>query len=634
MDSLTLHYPATPVAMPERAPLRMPEQNLSVLPALRDADVVGQGPDRRAWILRAAVLAPTTVLTAIFVIAQANGLARGGFSWVEKLHLWLAGFAFFFIAFSLAGAALGLFSHLRGKLLRREVLATIPTDMNVALLIPIHNEDSADVFGNAAALLEDLSSRDEARHFSLFILSDTRSDGIAAEEWRAFQTLRMEQGHRFAIHYRRRDKNTDRKTGNIADWVTGWGAAYEAMLVLDADSLMSADAVITLRRELAANPGTGLVQTWPRLIRSDVLFARVQQFATAAHGRLMALGLATWARGEANYWGHNAIIRTRAFAAAAGLPHLKGIFGGRTLIMSHDFVEAAMLRRAGWRVRFLPQVDGSYEQTPASLVDYVLRDRRWCRGNLQHLRVIPAVGLHAVSRFHMLQGAVSYLMAVLWLVLLSIWAFPEMATVAMGIEGAPPIVEPVDGFVSGGNLFLICVLAMLLGPKLLGMLSIMASRPRAASFGGRARFMLAVLIEIVVSFLYAPILMIQQVQSILFAVLSKRDIWAPQSRSGAKQSWGSLLRFHIIETVLGLACLGGIAAGEVTFWLLPVGLSLAGAVPLSALSAWDVSRLRTGAWMETPDSLNPPQIVNRATLARARYRLMLDTDPAFSLAAE
>ena len=613
-------------AMPAPAPLAMPVQDFSRTPTPRAPIAAG---NRRVWAWRAAAFMPALIMTTAFIWAQADALSRGGLSWVEKGHLYLSGFAFLWIAISVGTAIVGLMAILRSRKPATVIRAT--PDLSVALLIPIHNENPSDVFGNASALLADLRPKSDARRIALFVLSDTRDADIAALEWRAFAVLRMEHGDVFDIFYRRRTENTDRKTGNIANWVTNWGGHYDAMLVLDADSLMTGDAVLTLRRELANDPDAGLVQSWPKLIHSTSLFARMQEFATAAHGWLLATGLATWTKGEANFWGHNAIIRTRAFAASAGLPHLPG----DTLIMSHDFVEAAMLRRAGWRVRFLPQITGSYEQTPNSLIEYVQRDRRWCRGNLQHLRILGARGLHPLSRFHMLQGAVSYLLAPVWLVLLAIWASPDMATSSLGSNDLPPVAEVADGFNNSGGVLLACVLIMLLGPKLLSATTILASRQSRQSFGGTLAFLGALLTEIILSFVFAPILMVQQVLSVTFSALSKRDIWAPQARDGAHHDLRTLARFHAVETGLGLITLIGIATATVTIWLLPVAISLILAVPLSALSERSVTASRAKALrLITPESLTPPAIVQRALASRARYAAMLAHAPALSLAAE
>jgi len=277
----------------------------------------------------------------------------------------------------------------------------VPSD--IALLMPVYNEAAWDVFGNASAMLKELNNDPNGDRYTLFILSDTRKPELAAQEERAFAALQAEFYPKTVVYYRRRADNTDKKVGNIADWIENWGAAYEAMVVLDADSLMSGVAIRELAQALADDPDAGLIQSRPMLIGAQTLFGRVQQFSNSVYGWLSAEGVTSWSQHEGNYWGHNAIIRTRAFADSARLPYLRGRKGTKRLILSHDFVEAGLLRRAGWAVRLLPRVGGSYEETPQTLIDYVLRDRRWCHGNMQHLLLLAARGFHVISRIHLLQ---------------------------------------------------------------------------------------------------------------------------------------------------------------------------------------------------------------------------------------
>src|SRR5690606_28111819 len=238
---------------------------------------------------------------------------------------------------------------------------------------------------------------------------------IWVAEEAAFLTLRDRTDGHDRIFYRRRAKNTERKAGNIADWVRRFGAAYETMIILDADSVMSADTLVRMSAAIERNPDVGLIQTLPVIVNGSTLFARLQQFAGRVYGPLIAHGIAWWHGSESNYWGHNAAIRTRAFAEQAGLPELRGRkpFGGH--ILSHDFVEAALMRRGGWAIHMVPGLKGSYEESPPSLTEVAARDRRWCQGNLQHAAVLPARGLHWISRLHMLQGIGSYITAPMWL---------------------------------------------------------------------------------------------------------------------------------------------------------------------------------------------------------------------------
>ncbi|WP_229884383.1 glucans biosynthesis glucosyltransferase MdoH [Roseobacter sp. MH60115] len=613
--------------MPPRAPLRMRAQDLSASPGTpRIAPT--QGPERTiAW--RLALFLPALIGTAMLMSALHGWLSETGMTGLEWALLALIGVTFVWVTLSVSTVGVAI----AGLLARETAQSRSPKEvvpMDVALLVPIYNEVPSDVFGNATAMLDDLARRQSAHSYTLFVLSDTRDPSIAEDEQRAFADLAASAPEGFAVHYRRRTANTDKKVGNLVDWITGWGAAYEAMVVLDADSLMTGRAIDRLADELSVDPETGLIQTFPMLIGAETIFARLQQFSNIAYGWLLAEGLAKWARSEGNYWGHNAIIRTRAFAASAGLPHLQGRKGQAELILSHDFVEAGLLRRAGWRVRFLPRVSGSFEETPGTLIDYVLRDQRWCRGNLQHLRLLGTAGLHPVSRFHLFHGAVSYLLSPAWFVLLVIWAL-------LGVDADtnvvryfnetnplfpdwPPEMSHIDSAV-----FLVIMYAMLLTPKLVGA-GIIALHPKATRvYGGRGAFLTAFLVEIVLSIAYAPILMIQQTCAVLRALLGQSDAWAAQSRHAHAYPLRTLIRFHWAETLLGAVLLIGLASGLISLWLIPIVASLCLAVPLSALSAVPLSRaLPGGLRMQSPHTIREPAIVGRARLERSRLRNLLD----------
>ncbi len=605
--------------MPPRDGLEMRAQNLSARPrgdSLHLPDV----PLAPVW-WRLVVFAPALMGTAAMLAGLFSWLNIGGMTWLEWTLLALIGTCFVWVALSVSTVAVGALG-----LLRRPRPAPLPEPggLSVALLVPIHNEVPEDVFGNAAAMLDDLKRRGGLERFDLFILSDTTDPAIAEAEQRATEMLRRDAPEGARVWYRRRAENTDKKTGNLVDWVTGWGARFDAMLVLDADSLMSARSIMALADTLAADPDAGLVQSFPVLIGAETVFARLQQFSNIAYGWLLAEGLALWSRSEGNYWGHNAILRTRAFAACAGLPHLRG---GR-LILSHDFVEAGLLRRAGWRVRFVPHVTGSYEETPGTLIDHVIRDRRWCRGNLQHLRLLGTPGLHPVSRFHLFAGAMAYLLAPAWFVLLAAWALlgkNETENVIRYFNEASPLYPDWPQMTQIDEaLFLAIMYAVLLTPKLVAA-AVIAAHPKAhRTFGGRGRFGLAVLIEVVLSIAYAPILMIQQCRAVLRALLTREALWAPQNRVSRGYGLGTLLRFHWIETTVGVLLLAGLGAGLVSWWLTPIIVSLVLAVPLSALSGVNLLRHAPPALrIDSPHTLREPAIVTRARLERDRMKALL-----------
>ena len=601
--------------MPPRAPLEMRAQDLSAEPRnKRSSARTSQGTP---W--RIALFAPALIATALLVYGLYGWLAAAGMTGLEWALLAMIGATFVWVTLSVATVGVAI----AGLLRRHPDTPRAPPDpLNIALLVPIYNEVAADVFGNAMAMLTDLKRQNSAHRYTLFILSDTRDDAIAAQERAAFAALLRDAPQGMAVHYRRRETNADKKVGNLLEWITGWGAAYAGMLVLDADSLMTGRAINRLADELSRDPDAGLIQSFPMLIGARSLFARMQQFSNIAYGWLLAEGLALWSRREGNYWGHNAMIRTRAFADSAGLPHLSGRNG---LILSHDFVEAGLLRRAGWHVRFLPRVSGSYEETPATLIDYVLRDRRWCRGNLQHLRLLGTRGLHPVSRFHMLHGAVAYLLSPAWFVLLVFWSLlgkdAETNVIRYFNEANPlfPDWPPAMSHIDSA-LFLVIMYAMLLTPKLTGA-GIIALTPRATrAFGGKRAFVTGFMVEVALSIAYAPILMIQQSKAVLHALRPAAARWVPQNRAGGRYDLRALVTFHWVETVLGLLLLAGLLAGLISLWLLPIMLSLLLAVPLSALSAVDVVAHGFGGLrMDSPLTLREPGIVQAAGRARGKF---------------
>lgn len=615
------------VAMPPPAPLEMQVQSF------RDVSVASKAqklPEESTFGWRTAVFAPALLGTGLLLHALYGWLAETGMTGLEWALLTMIGMTFVWVSLSVSTVGVAVAGML-ARTTSKEDKIPAPNPLSVALLVPIYNEVASDVFGNAAAMLDDIARQDTAHQFTLFILSDTRDERIAAQEERAFQALSLQTAAcEIPVHYRRRPQNTDKKVGNLVDWITGWGAAFEAMVVLDADSLMTGRSIDRLADEMSRDPRAGLIQTSPVLIGANTLFARLQQFSNVTYGWLLAEGLANWARSEGNYWGHNAIIRTRAFAQSARLPHLSGRGGKSELILSHDFVEAGLLRRAGWRVRFLPRITGSFEETPGTLVDYVQRDARWCRGNLQHLRLLHTAGMHPVSRYHLLHGAVSYLLSPAWFALLVVWFLlgkDDQTNVIRYFNEAnplfpdwPPAMSHIDSAV-----FLVIMYAMLLTPKLVGAAIIASRRKATRLYGGRLAFLGAVTVEIILSIAYAPILMIQQTRAVMRTALGLPQKWVAQNRTGQNYPLRTLIAFHWVETVFGAVLVIGLASGLVSWWLTPIAASLILAVPLSALSALPVARyLPEVLRMDSPHTLREPAIVRSARVERTRLRDMLD----------
>ncbi|MBB2964451.1 glucans biosynthesis glucosyltransferase MdoH [Methylobacterium sp. R2-1] len=624
---------AAPLAsMPPRAPLAMPVQDLRNRPAARRSG--GGGP----LLARLFVFGGAVALTAYGAWQMYEVISvSGGATWLQYVLLVLFVLNFSWIALAFTAALLGF-----AALLRRERPTPLPTTLasRTAIVMPVYNEGSARVFAGLQAMHEAVEATGLGRHFDWFVLSDsTQADAWIAEE-RAFLGLRAELGPEARLYYRHREKNHHRKAGNIADFVTGWGGSYDHMLVLDADSLLTGACIVRLAAAMEADPQAGIIQSLPLIINRNTLFARLQQFAARIYGPVIATGLSVWSGRDGNYWGHNAIIRMQAFAEAAGLPDLKGRppFGGH--ILSHDFVEAALIRRAGWGVTMLPRLEGSYEESPPSLIDLAVRDRRWAQGNLQHARVIGAAGLVPASRQHFATGIAGYVASPLWLaqlvigiiiVLQTAWVRPEYFSAEFGLYPVWPRFDPVRAL----QLFAL-TMGILLAPKVLGLiLALLDAETRRAS-GGAGRLTLSFLIEILLSALIAPIAMLIQSGSV-FQILAGRDTgWNPQRRDDGSIPLSDIVRRHRWHTGLGLVT--GIAAFAIAtslfLWMSPTILGLVLAIPLS----WASGQLALGLALKhrgllvTPEERAPPAIALRAG-ELARRNAARGFDDADALAA-
>lgn len=617
--------------MPTRNPLGMPQQDLQS--PYRDTHAPVWRNTSGNWLSRVSTFGAAFVTTGLLLAAFTDWLAMGGLGPLEFFLIILVGLTFFWISLSVSTATTGLANFWTKRRLVNHKAQSTPVPLDVALLVPIYNESPSDVFGNAAAMLNELSCTVSKHRFSLFILSDTQDPEIAIQEQRAMNVLLSSFSSTSRIYYRRRAENTDRKTGNLSEWIEGWGGGFEAMVVLDADSLMSGNAINTLADEMAKDPSAGLIQSCPQLFGAETLFARMQQFSNVTYGWPLAQGLAFWTNKEGNYWGHNAIIRTAAFASSAGLPRVKSLWGKDSLILSHDFVEAGLLRRAGWAVRFLPDLDGSYEETPATLIDFVLRDRRWCQGNLQHLRILPTAGFHAVSRFHLFHGAISYLLSPAWFILLMTWALlsnGEKENVISYFSDASPTM-PIWPHISSINslLILLFMYGMLLAPKIIGTAVMWSSPDMRRAYGGSLQFAISFMLEVIISIAYAPILMIQQTIAVLRSLAGCSENWDPQKRNGGEYPPSTLIKFHMIELIFGFALLIGMANELVSLWLLPIAISLAGAVILSGVSGINLTRLKWGRkQLGTPIELRVPRVIQSSRQYRAEINNALNVQIA------
>ncbi len=551
-------------------------------------DILG-GQRRTAFILLILVTAAWAVSTF------AEVLATNGLSVLDIVHLAVFSVLILWLAQSFwtltAGAGVVL-----ARLLRAKPASTARPDAadlagRVALVMPVYNEETERVFAGLKAMWLDLRrAAPDDRRFDLLVLSDTTDPDIWLAEIEAWRRLRHEVGDEGRIFYRRRTRNVGRKTGNIEDFLTSFGGNYAYMLVLDADSLMTGRTMLELARRMDENPSVGLIQVPPKLVRGRSLFARVLQFSGELYGPLAAAGTGFWARGEGNYWGHNAIIRVRPFMELCGLPHLSGPapFGGP--ILSHDFVEAALMRRGGWQVWIADDLGGSYEEPPPTIEDFAVRDRRWCQGNLQHIRVLFARRLHWVSRLHLGIGIMSYLTSPLWLVFLALSAMQawELAhdQPLYFTDGWPFPVLPVS-VSAEATLLLVITLGLLFMPKLMGLALALIDPPRRRALGGGLRVVGSALLETLYSGLIAPISMLLHTSFVTSILLGGAIEWKPQRRDATAGRLDVALRAFLWPTLLGLAATIGtwIFTPHLFFWLLPVTAGLVLAVPLAVAGA-------------------------------------------------
>jgi membrane glycosyltransferase len=461
----------------------------------------------------------------------------------------------------------------------------------VALVMPVYNEDIGRCAAGIQAIRESIRQCGDSSRFAFFLLSDSTDPACCRAEERAWLQLHCAPPSDPPVYYRHRKRNIGRKSGNIAEFCRNWGAHYTYMVVLDADSLMTGETLLELTRLMEANPRAALIQVAPRLLGRHTMFARIQQFASNVYGPVAAAGLAALSGPDGNYWGHNAILRVRAFMAHCGLPELPGRapLGGE--ILSHDFVEAALLRRAGWEVWMATQLDGSYEEVPPTVVDYLKRDRRWCQGNLQHVRLLFAREFRLSSRLHFAAGAMAYLASPLWLALLIV-AFLD-TTLQVGAANTVTYIGryPVLPWQISHTLAFLSLLGlsmgMLFGQKLIGLIDALRDSRGTRAYGGRLRLGLSALLETAYSALLAPVFMLTHSWFVLQILLGWSSGWGSQQRKERQLALGSAASVFAPHTALaGTSALVvyHFVPGALC-WFLPLLLGLALAIPLATLTS-------------------------------------------------
>lgn len=539
-----------------------------------------------------------SIFTAFLVVA----LFIITFAWIA-LFFWASFFGFF-------------------ELLSKKKLPDISKlDINqklsskTAILMPVYNETPQDVFANVLAIAQDLHEKKHSKDFDIFVLSDSTNPKSWVEEEKTWIDSKKLMPEGMNIYYRRRPKNVARKSGNIEDFCNKWGADYDFMVVLDADSLLTAEAIIKMTILMEDNSDTAIIQAPPFCINRNTLFARIQQFAGRVYGPIVSAGLAYWQGGNSNYWGHNAIIRVKAFAQCCGLPILPGKapFGGH--ILSHDFVEAALISRGGWKAWLLPEIKGSYEECPPTIIDFAVRDRRWCQGNMQHMKILFSKGLNPASRIHFIIGIMSYLSSMLWLCFLL-----TGLCISLGNILIPPVYFkntitlfpdwPIFDKMGTIALFIISM-SMLIAPKFLGLI-VYLKQNKVKWFAS----IKSVFVEIIISALFAPIMMMFQSKFIWDIFTGKAVGWNTQNRGDLGTSFKDACSRHIWHTILGIitSIVLWIYVRELFWWMLPVTVGLILSVFISMIT----SRSSVGKFAKRhgyfiiPEELKEPEILLKA----------------------
>jgi membrane glycosyltransferase len=574
--------------------------------------------NRRRFLFFSAVF----VLTSFATWFMADLLWRDGITRTEVGLLILFVILFGHVAVGFCSALVGFYVINRGGDSCR-ISTTLPEGegeaslASTAIVIPIFNEDVSRVFEGVRVLFRSVQATGRIEHFDFFVLSDSNQPNQWIQEEVAWVELCKQVDGFGNIFYRKRRQAINKKAGNVADFLRRWGKRYRYMVVLDADSVMTGKALVRLVALMEKNPQVGIIQTAPRLVYGETLYARLQSFANRLYSPLFLAGINYWQQHEGNYWGHNAIIRVQPFMDHCALPALPGSepFGGR--ILSHDFVEAALMRKAGWAVWLAHDVDGSYEESPPTLIDSAKRDRRWCQGNLQHTWLLTARQFRPANRFHLFMGVMAYVSSPLWMLFLILGLFAAIDEARDDRAGMfrEPDTTSIFGYhvqwPEALTLFVFTLLLLFL-PKFISVVVVMGKPEEAARFGGRARLVVSAVLEAIGSALLAPINMMFNARFVVFTILGQGVSWVTQNRQASEDGtdWREAILTHGAQTffavVLGVSAF--ILLPSYFWWLTPVLLGLVLSIPLSIFfSKASVGRAaREWGLFLTPEETEPP----------------------------
>ncbi len=503
--------------------------------------------------------------------------------------------------------------------------------VKTAIVMPIYNESPERVFAGIEAMWRSLEAICAVDRFDFYILSDSTNSEVWLAEELAWSELVERLVPHANVFYRHRAKNVARKAGNIADFCSRWGSRYRYMIVLDADSLVAAETMVTLVQRMDADEQLGILQVPPTPIGRHSLFARLQQFSAHLYGPTFVAGFARWAGDDGNYWGHNAIIRIKPFLRHCALPVLPGAapLGGE--ILSHDFVEAALMLKAGWKVQLATDLGGSFEECPTTITDYAIRDQRWCQGNLQHAKLLIGEGYRPLSRMHFASGVMSYVASPIWMLFTLLCI---VGTIVDRLAGGRTSVS--ENYPIALSLFVVSML-LLLTPKVAsGFLSNRRGRQRQSSRAlpeGRdaiPRNGWSIVIEIISSILLSPLMAIYHTRFVLATLRGTNVKWAGQNRDDVGVSWRDAVRRHAVTTIASITIAIMLLVYAPTFlvWFSPLLAGLVVSIPLDVImgSQRVGNLLRRHRLLLIPEEIEPSELKQRYDRSLMRARKFVDGD--------
>jgi membrane glycosyltransferase len=459
-----------------------------------------------------------------------------------------------------------------------------PLSIRTAVLMTLRNEDPSRAIRRLRVVKESLDRTGEGKAFGWFLLSDTNKPEVAAEEERLVAEWQAADPDRERITYRRRTDNTGFKAGNVRDFCERWGGDYELMLPLDADSVMTGGSIVSQVRMMQAHPKLGILQSLVVGMPSSSAFARIFQFGMRHGMRTYTMGQSWWTADCGPFWGHNALVRIAPFRDECHLPILPGKppLGGH--VLSHDQVEATLMRRAGYEARVLPFEAESYEENPPTMLDFAQRDTRWCQGNMQYVKLFGLPGLYAMSRFQLVWAVLMFVGLPAWTLMIAL--SPIAAWQAQGVADFP---------VGLAITVYLAYLTMYLMPKIAGLLDVVLTKGGMARYGGGLRFAASSVIELVFSFLQGAVSSFRTTVFMVGLAFGKSVTWGGQSRDAYGIAWGTAARNLWPQTLFGVLVCGALwlVSPAALAWSLPLTAGYLLAIPFAVATASPA----LGRWM-------------------------------------